>query len=116
MVVVVIAVVVDAHGPLTSFDGVPGIAIRPETTLDCQSPGSGSAPVSSMPRGRWVLVVCRGRGSPVMRRPLVRCGALCLLCHHRLEEGLEVLLHSPLLVGSCLRVAAQQHGHYRQVL
>jgi hypothetical protein len=78
IVVVAIAVVVDACGPPASFDGVPGVAVWPEMTIDCRSPSSGSAPVASLPPGRWVLAVRRGHSSPVVRRPLARREALCL--------------------------------------
>jgi hypothetical protein len=105
--IVAVAIVVNGRSSLASFDGVPGISDGPETTLDRRSRGSNSTPVPSIPRGRWVLVMRRGHNSLIVHRPLARREAFRLLCRHRLEEGLELLSHSPLLGGSRLRATAQ---------
>jgi hypothetical protein len=44
----VVAVVVDTLSSSSGFDGVPGVAVGPETTLDRRCRGSDSLPVLSM--------------------------------------------------------------------
>jgi hypothetical protein len=56
-VIVAIVIVVDVGGPSAGLDGVPGVAVGPKTLLDGRPSSSGSAPVASMSRGRWVMVV-----------------------------------------------------------
>jgi hypothetical protein len=78
MVLVAVVVVVDAGDSAASLNGVLGVAVGPDLTLDHRSPGSSSVLVALMPRGGGVRAVCRRRSPPVMCRPLARHEALHL--------------------------------------
>jgi hypothetical protein len=66
----VIAVVVDALGPLSGLDGVPRIAVVPETAPDRRSRGSASLPALSMLGRRRIRAVRKRRSCPPAFRAL----------------------------------------------
>jgi hypothetical protein len=112
----VYVVVVDALSLPTGFYGVSGVAVGPETTLDCRYRGSDSFFSSLLLGRRWIRVVGRWRSSPPTLRALARGGALRLLRRRCFKQRLQLLAHSPLLGGCRLRAAAQQHGRGDKVL
>jgi hypothetical protein len=112
----VVADVVDTLNSSSGFDGVPGVAVGPETTLDRRCRGSDSLPAPLVLGRRWIQAVGGWRSSPLALRVLARGGALCLLCRRNFEQRLQLLAHSSLLRGRGLREAARQHGHRGKVL
>jgi hypothetical protein len=52
------------RSPSASFNGVLGVVVGLEMTLDRRRPASGSTPMASMSWGRQVLAVHKGRCSP----------------------------------------------------
>jgi hypothetical protein len=60
----VVVVVVDALSPPASFDGVPGVAVRPETALDHRRRGSDFVPVSLRLRRRQIRAMGGWLSSP----------------------------------------------------
>jgi hypothetical protein len=66
----VATVVVDTLGPSSSLDGVPYVAVGPETALDRLCCGSASLPALSMLGRRRIQVVCGRRFCPLTLRVL----------------------------------------------
>jgi hypothetical protein len=81
----VVVVVVDALSSPASFDGVPNVAMGPETALDRRRRGSDSVPVSLWMRRRRIRAVGGWRSSPPALQVLARGEAFRLLCCRSLK-------------------------------
>jgi hypothetical protein len=83
--VVAVAVVIDARSALASFDGVPGVAVEPETAPYHQ--GYVFGPISTiLMLGGGGFGRCVEGVTPRSRSErLARGGSLHLLCPHRFE-------------------------------
>lgn len=107
IVVVTVAVVVDARGPSTSINGVPGVTVGPEPALDRQSCGRSSTAAILVSRGVRVRLMSGWRCPSVTLQPLARGRALRLLRRCCLKQDPDLLAHTSLLRGRCLRAATQ---------
>jgi hypothetical protein len=110
----VVVVVVDSFGPPPGLNGVPHVAVGPKTAPDRRCRGSASLPAHSMLGRRRILAVGGWRSYPPALRAVARGRTLCLLCCCRFKQCLQLLAHSSLLRGRCLRAAAARFWDTRQ--
>jgi hypothetical protein len=112
----VVVVVVDALSSSSGFDGVPGLAVGPEMTLDRRCRGSNSLPAPLVLGRRQIQAVGGRRSSPPALRALARGGALRLLCYRSFEQCLQLLANPSLLGSYWLRAITLQHGRSGKVM
>jgi hypothetical protein len=82
---VVVVVIVDALRSSSGFYGISGVAVGPETTLDCRCRGRDPTSVSLLLRRRWVRAVGKWRSGSYTLQALSRGGAFRLLRRRDLE-------------------------------